>query len=121
MLTFDTHRLGGKTHREPTGEAPLAALTGLADECDYAAHLPFVKAARKQRKALADGWGHALHCNYQRPEGNGEYRCNCGVADVMKALDDYERATGNPPNVKSVPPADEKTPPTKSDVYEPTD
>lgn len=53
----------------------------------------FVKAARKQEKAIhseVGGWGHALWCNYQRDIGNGEGRCNCGVSDMLSALQKYD-------------------------------
>ena len=58
----------------------------------------FVQAARKQEKAIHSefgGWGHALWCNYQRDEGNGNGRCNCGVSDMLTALRNYDSANKN--------------------------
>lgn len=51
----------------------------------------FVKAAQKQKRSMSYGaWGHSVVCNYQRDEGNGEGRCNCGVADMLTALNAYD-------------------------------
>lgn len=50
----------------------------------------FVVAARKQKIALKNGWGHAVWCNFQRDIGNGQGRCNCGVADMLTALKKFE-------------------------------
>lgn len=48
-----------------------------------------ILAARKQRRALEQGgWGHAVWCNYQRPECE---KCNCGVADIQSILKQYEK------------------------------
>ena len=56
----------------------------------------FVKAGKKQRGALsAGGWGHASWCNYPRPEGSGEGKCNCGVADLQTAIKKYETKSKN--------------------------
>lgn len=56
----------------------------------------FVAAAIKQRKALAEGgWGHAIWCNFQIASGSGHGKCNCGVADLQKALELHEQATAS--------------------------
>ena len=50
----------------------------------------FIEAARKQKRSPHSdfgGWGHSLFCNYQRDNGNGNGRCNCGVADMLSALE----------------------------------
>ena len=53
----------------------------------------FVAAAIKQRSALAEGgWGHAVWCNFQTLEGSGYGSCNCGVADLQKALELHEQS-----------------------------
>lgn len=49
----------------------------------------FIEAAKKQEYALEQGgWGHAIWCNYQRPECR---KCNCGIADIQSILKDYEK------------------------------
>lgn len=40
-----------------------------------------LKIAGKQANALNLGWGHAIHCNFQREDIP---RCNCGVADLQQ-------------------------------------
>lgn len=48
----------------------------------------FIKAAELQKHALKQGgWGHAIWCNYHRPESE---HCNCGVADVQQILKEIE-------------------------------
>lgn len=48
----------------------------------------FILAAKKQKHALEQGgWGHAIWCNYQRPECK---KCNCGIADIQTILNDIE-------------------------------
>lgn len=49
------------------------------------------------------------------------YIDGCDTYEDWKFMGSTARDYLLPPNVKSVPPADKKTPPTKSDVYEPTD
>lgn len=50
----------------------------------------WVKAARKQRTGLRDGtFAHALICNYAVPTARF---CNCGVADLQRALEAWEAA-----------------------------
>jgi hypothetical protein len=53
----------------------------------------FGKAAKKQKNALENGWGHAIFCNFQSPRGNGHGRCNCGVADMLSALQSLQEQT----------------------------
>ena len=61
----------------------------------------FLKAARIQRDMLKTGfWSHAVVCNYPRADGSTDDKghCNCGVADMLKALRVYEEdhSKGNP-------------------------
>jgi hypothetical protein len=50
---------------------------------------PFVAAAVKIENALYQGgFGHAIWCNYQHPTCR---RCNCGVADLIIALNEYRK------------------------------
>lgn len=52
----------------------------------------FANAAKKQKHALGEGgFGHAIWCNFQQPNGNGKGRCNCGVSDLQTALKEYEK------------------------------
>jgi hypothetical protein len=48
----------------------------------------FLKGAKKMRVSL-DGIQHHLWCNFWMP--GCEY-CNCGIADVIQALKEYEEA-----------------------------
>ena len=48
----------------------------------------FIKAAKLQKRTLEQGgWGHAIWCNYTRPEST---HCNCGVADIQQILNEIE-------------------------------
>lgn len=62
----------------------------------------FLEAARKQRIALRNGLSHAVFCNFPRDIGNGNGRCNCGVADMLSALKAYEVATMKGPTPKTL-------------------
>ena len=56
----------------------------------------FVIGAKKQKHTInTGGWGHAIWCNYQRPEGSGNGGCNCGVSDIQTTLDKYEKFIQN--------------------------
>lgn len=74
----------------------IAAPLGSLSTGDWLAG--FLAAARKQRAAELGKYGHAAHCNFPRPEGNGLGRCNCGISDLLSALKAYEAARPEPAN-----------------------
>ena len=56
----------------------------------------FISAAKKIRSCLNGGFlAHAVICNYRSESGNGMGRCNCGMADLITALNKLEKSNEN--------------------------